>query len=196
MLSYPINKLNFDRSETMTQHLVITAVGTDRPGVCNQVVHLVTQSGCNIVDSRIALFGNEFTLIMLLDGSNAAITRVETTLPLLGQEHDLITIMKRTSTHEQLDNAYTIEVFVESDDKPGLTEQFTNFFAEKNIGLSSLSAQTISKDKISSASDQFHIAITASVDSDCNLMQLQEDFDSLCQGLTVQGSLNFIKNSQ
>ncbi|KJY81471.1 glycine cleavage system protein R [Vibrio galatheae] len=180
----------------MTQHLVITAVGTDRPGVCNQVVHLVTQSGCNIVDSRIALFGNEFTLIMLLTGNNAAITRVETTLPLLGQEHDLITIMKRTSTHSYLDNTYTLEVFVESDDKPGLTEKFTNFFAAKNIGLSSLSAQTISKDKIGSDSDQFHIAITAAVEAGCNLMQLQEEFDTLCHSLSVQGSLNFLKNSQ
>ncbi|KOO14519.1 MULTISPECIES: glycine cleavage system protein R [Vibrio] len=180
----------------MTQHLVITAVGTDRPGVCNQVVHLVTQSGCNIVDSRIALFGNEFTLIMLLSGNNAAVTRVETTLPLLGQEHDLITIMKRTSTHAHLDNAYTLEVFVESEDKPGLTEKFTHFFAQKNIGLSSLSAQTIDKDKINAETNQFHIAITATVDSECNLMQLQEEFDNLCQQLSVQGSLNFIKNSQ
>ncbi|NVD07172.1 glycine cleavage system protein R [Vibrio sp. JPW-9-11-11] len=180
----------------MTQHLVITAVGTDRPGVCNQVVHLVTQSGCNIVDSRIALFGNEFTLIMLLSGTNAAATRVETTLPLLGQEHDLITIMKRTSPHAHLNHTYTLEVFVESEDKPGLTEKFTNFFAEKEIGLSSLSAQTIDKGKVDSQSDQFHIAITATVESECNLMQLQEEFDTLCRSLAVHGSLNFIKNSQ
>lgn len=79
----------------MKQHLVLTAVGTDRPGICNQVVKLVTQAGCNIVDSRIAIFGNEFTLIMLLTGNASHITRVETQLPLLGQEHDLITIMKR-----------------------------------------------------------------------------------------------------
>ncbi|WP_100754215.1 glycine cleavage system protein R [Vibrio salilacus] len=180
----------------MTQHLVITAVGTDRPGVCNQVVHLVTQSGCNIVDSRIALFGNEFTLIMLLSGSNSATTRVETTLPLVGQQHDLITIMKRTSPHAHLDHTYTLEVFIESEDKPGLTERFTNFFAAKEIGLSSLSAQTIDKNKIGSENNQFHIAITATVETECNLMQLQEEFDTLCHSLEVQGSLNFIKNSQ
>ncbi|MBO0217233.1 glycine cleavage system transcriptional repressor, partial [Vibrio sp. Vb2880] len=34
----------------MKQHLVLTAVGTDRPGICNQLVQLVTQAGCNIVD--------------------------------------------------------------------------------------------------------------------------------------------------
>ncbi|WP_260259051.1 glycine cleavage system protein R [Vibrio intestinalis] len=180
----------------MTQHLVITAVGTDRPGVCNQVVHLVTRSGCNIVDSRIALFGNEFTLIMLLSGNNAAITRVETTLPLLGQEHDLITMMKRTSKHDHPNNSYTLEVFIESDDKPGLTEKFTQFFANKQIGLSSLSAQTHEKDKLHADSDQFHLALTALVDSECNLMQIQEEFNELCAELSVKGSLNFIKNSQ
>ena len=179
----------------MTQHLVITAVGTDRPSVCNQVVHLVTQSGCNIIDSRIALFGKEFTLIMLLSGKANNITRVETTLPLLGQEHDLITIMKRTSTHDIIENSYTVEVFVESVDKIGLTEQFTQFFADRNIGLDSLSARTIHKSKVQLDNDQFHISITASLPSECNLMQLQEEFGALCQSLSVQGSLNFIKNS-
>ncbi|PQJ58930.1 glycine cleavage system transcriptional repressor [Vibrio jasicida] len=179
----------------MKQHLVLTAVGTDRPGICNQVVRLVTLAGCNIVDSRIAIFGNEFTLIMLLTGSASNVTRVETQLPLLGQEHDLITIMKRTSAHELLDNSYTMEVFIESEDRIGLTEKFTQFFADKQIGLHSLSAQTISKSKIQLDADQFHIAITASVSADCNLMQLQEEFDELCHTLNVEGSLNFIKNT-
>ncbi|GLT16412.1 glycine cleavage system transcriptional regulator [Vibrio zhanjiangensis] len=180
----------------MTQHLVITAVGTDRPGVCNHVVQLVTTSGCNIVGSRIALFGNEFTLIMLVSGNNANITRVETRLPLLGQELDLITIMKRTSEHTQMDSSYHVEVFVESDDKVGITEKFTQFFADRSIGLSSLSAQTIPKDKTQSENNQFHIAITAKVDAHYNLMQLSEEFEKLCASLDVLGSLNFIKNSQ
>ncbi|WP_068712532.1 glycine cleavage system protein R [Vibrio tritonius] len=180
----------------MTQHLVITAVGTDRPGICNEIVRLVTQSDLNIVDSRIALFGKEFTLIMLVSGTASALSRIETRLPLLGQEHDLITLLKRTSPHECLDNTYLVEVFVESEDKPGLTEKFTTFFANRNIGMESLSAQTISKTKLGSDANQFHIAITAKVDSGYNLMQLQEEFDNLCQQLNVHGSLNFIKNSQ
>lgn len=184
-----------NKSNAMTQHLVITAMGTDRPGICNQVVHLVTQAGCNIIDSRIAMFGNEFTLIMLLSGSSNGIARVETTLPLLGQDQDLITIMKRTSPHNPLSNCYTLEVFIESDDRVGLTEQFTQFFADKQIGLSMLSAQTIDKSLVQLEKDQFHIAITASVNSECNLMQLQEDFNDLCTKLSVQGSLNFIKNT-
>lgn len=180
----------------MSQHLVITAVGSDRPGIVNKVVRLVTRAGCNIVDSRIALFGNEFTLIMLINGNNSSITRVETSLPLLGQEHELITIMKRTSPHTEPANTYTVEVFIESADKPGLTEQFTQFFADREIGLASLSAQTIEKEKARQEQDQFHIAMTALVEAERNLMQLQEEFKALCDTLSVSGHLNFIKNGQ
>jgi len=180
----------------MSQHLVITAVGTDRPGICNQIVHLVTQSGCNIVDSRIALFGNEFTLLMLLSGNSNNITRVETTLPIIGQEHELITMMKRTSPHQESAHSYTVEIFVESDDKKGLTEKFTQFFADRNIGLASLSAQTINKQKLNRNNNLFQITMSATVDAEYNLMQLQEEFSELCTTLLVQGSLNFIKNSQ
>lgn len=180
----------------MSQHLVITAVGSDRPGISNQIVHLVTQAGCNIVDSRIALFGNEFTLIMLLSGNASAITRVETTLPVLSQEHGLITMMKRTSPHQDSDKSYKVEIFIESDDKQGLTEKFTEFFAQRDIGLASLSARTIDKNKTAGDVNLFQITMSATVDAEYNLMQLHEEFNNLCTQLEVQGSLNFIKNSQ
>ena len=180
----------------MTQHLVITVVGTDRPGICNQIVRLVNQSGCNIVDSRIALFGDEFTLIMLLNGSNASVTRIETMLPPLGQQHELITITKRTSKHNQIAHSLMMEATIESDDRPGLIEHFTQFFADRNIGLSSLSAQSLEKVKCHAQENHFHISISASLGEEVNLLQLREEFDQLCNSLVVDGSLNFLTNHQ
>ena len=105
-------------------------------------------------------------------------------------------MMKRTSKHDALPNQYTVEVFIESEDRVGLTEQFTQFFADKQIGLASLSAQTIVKERAGTEVDQFQIALTANVEENCNLMQLQEEFDSLCHRLSVKGSLNFISGSK
>jgi glycine cleavage system transcriptional repressor len=190
------NSTHLSKNTIMTQHLVITAVGTDRPGICNQIVRLTNQSGCNIVDSRIALFGDEFTLIMLLNGNNASITRVETMLPLLGQQYEFITITKRTSKHNQIDHTLTMEATIDSDDKPGLVEHFTRFFADRNIGLSSLSAQSAEKVKSHAKQNHFHIALSASLGEAINLLQLREEFDQLCNSLAVDGSLNFIKNNQ
>ncbi|HHY0819228.1 TPA: ACT domain-containing protein, partial [Klebsiella pneumoniae] len=37
----------------MTHYLVVTAIGTDRPGIVNEVTRHVSGCGCNIVDSRL-----------------------------------------------------------------------------------------------------------------------------------------------
>lgn len=175
----------------MSQYLVITAVGTDRPGISNKVTHLVTESNCNIVDSRIASFGNEFTLIMLLSGSANAISRIENTLPLLGQQHDLNTMMKRTSPHQEKDIFYTIDAFVESEDRPGLTEKFTDFLANRDIDLKTLSAQTLKKGE---NQNTFQIQITAEIFQECHIIEIQEEFEALCASLNVSGKINFYKN--
>lgn len=175
----------------MPQYLVITAVGTDRPGISNKVTRLVTESSCNIVDSRIASFGNEFTLIMLLSGTANAISRIENTLPLLGQQHDLITMMKRTSPHQEKDIFYAIDAFIESEDRPGLTEKFTDFLANRDIDLKTLSAQTLKTDD---GNNTFQIQITAEIFKECHIIEIQEEFDSLCASLNASGKINFYKN--
>ena len=79
--------------------LVVTAIGEDRPGIVSQLTKLVSETNCNIIDSRIAILGNEFTFIMLLEGDMAAISRVEYSIPTKSVELGLLTIMKRTSQH-------------------------------------------------------------------------------------------------
>ena len=83
----------------MIHHLVVTAIGTDRTGIVNQVIRHVSECGCNIVDSRLAILGREFTFIMLLSGEWNAITQVEHSLPRKSHELELITLMKRTAPH-------------------------------------------------------------------------------------------------
>ena len=87
----------------MTMHanhqLVLTAIGEDRSGIVGELTQLVSDCNCNIIDSRIAILGNEFTFIMLLSGDMASISRVEHTLPAKGMELGLLTMMKRTSSH-------------------------------------------------------------------------------------------------
>lgn len=175
----------------MEHYLVITAVGTDRPGISNEISHLVTQCGCNIVDSRLALFGTEFTIIMLLSGNANAISRVESTLPLKAQEQELITVMKRTTKHQARFFPYTADFHIEADDTPGLIEQFTLFFATRKVDISSLSAHTVEAESDDST-NHFILQISTNLPEGCNLMTLQEEYEALCLNLQVKGTVNFI----
>lgn len=175
----------------MVHHLVITAVGSDRPGICNRLTQVVTHSGGNIIDSRIALFGTEFTLIMLISGETNAITRIETLLPSMSAEHDLMVVMKRTAPHQPPQYTYKVECTIESEDRVGLTEAFTQFFSNHQINISELSAQTqkAATSQQTEQTDQFHIFISGLTELDMDANQLEQAFKRLCQTLSVNGDL-------
>ncbi|WP_105902509.1 glycine cleavage system protein R [Vibrio gangliei] len=173
----------------MIHHLVITAVGSDRPGICNRLTQVVTRSGGNIVDSRIALFGKEFTLIMLVSGEMTAITKIETVLPSVSVEHDLMVVMKRTAPHQTPQYTYKVDCTVQSEDRVGLTEAFTQFFSNHQINISELSAQTFASTHEAEA-DQFHIQIAGLTELEIDTDKLIASFNNLCDTLSVSGHLN------
>ncbi|GAB6264390.1 glycine cleavage system protein R [Photobacterium sp. CCB-ST2H9] len=174
----------------MEHYLVITAIGTDRPGITDEITRHISLSGCNIEDSRLAIFGSEFTFILLLSGTAASISRVEATLPMRAQQLDLLTMMKRTTRHEHRFYPYTAEFHVEGNDAPGLIEKFTHFCATRQIDISALSAHSQEEDD-NSGEDQLTLQLSTNLPEGCNLMSLQEEFEDLCQTVQVTGTVTF-----
>lgn len=167
----------------MEHHLVITAVGQDRPDIVNQITRHVSDCGCNIVDSRLALYGSEFTLIMLLSGNWNAITRIETTLPLKSQELDLVTVVKRTTQHEQRHYHARANLKIKVPDSAGIIRQFTQFISDHGLSLASLRSQLAQQD--------LELEMVAFVpDDSVSTVQMQHQFEQLCQKVgTVSASL-------
>ena len=46
----------------MDTHLVISAIGHDRPGLIDEFSRAILDCGCNIGDSRMAVLGNELAM--------------------------------------------------------------------------------------------------------------------------------------
>jgi glycine cleavage system transcriptional repressor len=51
------------------QYLVLSALGPDRPGLVAEVTEYLTERGGNIEDSRMAVFGAEFGMLILVSAS-------------------------------------------------------------------------------------------------------------------------------
>lgn len=58
--------LRSSRSLSTTTHLVVNAVGTDRPGIVSEVTQHVVEAGGNVGESQAAKLGHHFSLMMLL----------------------------------------------------------------------------------------------------------------------------------
>ncbi|MBD2800280.1 glycine cleavage system transcriptional repressor [Xenorhabdus sp. M] len=171
------------------QHfLVITALGTDRPGIVNTITRLASTCGCNIEDSRLAMFGEEFTFIMLLSGSWNAIALIESTLPQKGAELELLIVMKRTRCGIQTKFPSTITVKVDVDDSPGIVERFTSLFTAQNLNIAELVSKTHPAEKNSHA--RLKIQITGHHALDDNGALFKETFHRLCEELNAQGNIS------
>lgn len=170
----------------MPHYLVLTAIGTDRTGIVSELTQLVNECGCNIDDSRMAIFGNEFTFIMLLSGGLAAITQIENKLPPVANTLDLITMMKRTSNHTMKEFTQHFDVSYQVEDTPGILKEVTNFFAERQIDLSSLTS------KLDKERNMMQANILISLTDGTASENLIEDFNKLCQKLGLNGEIKRI----
>lgn len=177
----------------IVNYLVINAIGRDRPGISHQLFKLISAAGCNIIDSKISIFGEEFTLMMYISGNPAQITQAENSLPRFCADNQLLSTMKRTDQQHHQQKQYRLEANVECGDRLGIVESFTDFYASRNIDIESMSAKTITNvDSTQEGDKRFHIFCMAHVDDSHNLMQLQEDFDAMCQQHDIEGTLNFV----
>ncbi|WP_026349451.1 glycine cleavage system protein R [Arsukibacterium perlucidum] len=128
----------------MSQQLVITAIGADRTGIVSKLARLVTDYNANIIDSRMAVFGNEFTFIMLIQGDQAAISKIEYLIPALGLELDLTTMTKRTTARPRTQVVVHYVLEYSGPDRVGTLGAITGLMASHNIYIGSLQSATTS----------------------------------------------------
>jgi len=167
----------------MSQYLVLTAMGADRTGCVSELTKLASECECNILDSRMAIFGSEFTFIMLLNGDARAINKIEARLPAVAHSLELITMMKRTSGHRTFDLVKHYEAEYAGIDQPGILQAMTAFFATRKIDISSLKSEI---DPVTNEmSGNMLFALTEKISFD----DLEHDFLELCQQIDVQGCI-------
>lgn len=61
---------------TGEQYLVLSAVGRDRPGLVAAVTEFLVERGCSVEESRMAVLGGEFGMIMLVRGPSDRVSKL------------------------------------------------------------------------------------------------------------------------
>src|SRR3954454_14423139 len=69
--------------------LIITAVGPDRPGIVGELTGIMHAAGGNLLDSRMVNLRGEFAILILLEGTDDATTKMRTQLPAAGESMGL-----------------------------------------------------------------------------------------------------------
>ena len=173
------------------KYLVISAQGKDRPGIVNTLSKAALDSGCNITNSRMAVLGGEFALILLINGSEEAVAAMQQRLPALEEELQLSIIAKPTSPRvaEQRWLPYRVEVVAM--DHPGIVHPITEFFSKQNINIEEVETETYAAPH--TGTTMFSLSMTVAVPDAVSISRLRETFIEFCDQLNLDAVIEPVK---
>jgi glycine cleavage system transcriptional repressor len=119
----------------MKQHLAVTAIGSDRPGLLHEFVRTVADCGGSISESRMLSLGQEFGLQLLVSGNWHAIARLEKDLARLGEGNGLHVHLKRTEARGRREDHIPYSIDVVCLDQPGIVAGLTGFFTSRGVEI-------------------------------------------------------------
>ncbi|MGQ0592699.1 MAG: glycine cleavage system protein R [Gammaproteobacteria bacterium] len=175
----------------MQNHFVISALGNNRPGLVHQLSKAVKDCGCNILDSRMAVLGGEFAVILLLAGTWDAIAKIESMIPRLEDSLDLTLISRRTEIREKVANLMPYAVEVVASDRPGIVHDIAQFFSSRDINIEELFTGSYSA--AHTGTPMFSLHVTISVPTNTSIAALRGEFMDLCDQLNLDAVMEPVK---
>ena len=171
----------------MNKHLVISALGKDRPGIVNELSKAILDCGGNVEDSRMTVLGGEFALILLVSGHWSAIAKLEHQLPVLEKKLELTLLSRHTEPRSVRANMVPYVVDVVAMDHSGIVHDIAEFFATRQINIEEMSTWTYPA--AHTGTPMFSLNMTVSVPSNLNIGRLRQEFTEFCDVLNLDATL-------
>ena len=175
----------------MKQFLVVSVLGEDRPGILHDLARAVRDCGCNVVESRMTVLGGEFAMLLLVSGNWNTVTKLEGSLPKLGEKLGLTVSSRRTNEREPRHDLVPYAIDVVCLDQPGIVYNLANFFAERNIGIADLA--TRSYPAAHTGAPMFAVQMAVNIPADMHVGTLREEFMDFCDQLNLDAIMEPIK---
>jgi glycine cleavage system transcriptional repressor len=174
----------------MTQQLVVTILGTDKFGMLSAIAETVCESGCNILDSRQAVFGQDFSLTMIIEGSQTAIAKAEFAIPQTCHKLELLCLLKRTKKHCKQNLEHIADVVIVGENTPGVIKKITAFFTEFTISVSAFRLTTTKKsDAVRDPIDSMKCKMVVSIPHALSVDEVEVAFQTLMTELQLHGTI-------
>lgn len=171
----------------MKQQLIVTILGYNNPSILSEIANVVSDTNCNILDSRQAVYGKDFSLTMILEGSQSEIIKAEIKIPQSCQKLDLLSMMKRTRQHCKQNLEHLVDVEFSGNDTLGVIQKITSLFANNQVSVSAFRQKTFTNQD--TQQDMMRCKMVASVPDGVNLKEVENQFIALLNSLQLTGSI-------
>jgi glycine cleavage system transcriptional repressor len=172
-------------------HLVISALGEDRPGIVNQLSKAIYELDCNITDSRMTVLGGEFAILLLVEGPWNLLAKLEDQVPELQDRLQLTITTRRTGERVSQANLLPYGVDVVALDHPGIVYSLASFFSDKNINIEDMT--TSSYAAAHTGTPMFSVRMSIGIPADIHIAGLRDEFMDFCDSMNLDAVLEPIK---
>lgn len=130
-------------------HVVVTAVGADRPGIVAAVTRVFVDQGCNLEDSSMTILRGQFAMMLVIDApGSVGAADLESALAEPADALDLIVAVRPLREPRPPDpgalggsGSWTVSVY--GSDRPGIVHGIAEMLAGEGVNITDLTTRVI-----------------------------------------------------
>lgn len=158
------------------EYMVLSAMGEDRVGLVEELSDRISGALLNIEDSRMALLGGEFSIIMLLSGETGRLEAVQSGLGEWEKALGLSLRIKKTSPPSQ-EEGQTYKLETVSPDSQGLVHMLTAVLKKYDVNIEDLKTEV--KPTPWTGTPMFHLKGSIVIPPTRDIRELREELIQL-----------------
>ena len=175
----------------MTQLIVLSAIGSDRTGVVQDITKVIMACDGNIEESRMTTLGEEFAMLMLVSGNWHTLGKLELELGKLGKNDNLTFTIRKTGERPAKKDRMPYAVDVVSLDHQGIVFGLANFFASQDIEIADVATRRYAA--AHTGAPMFAVQMAVNIPSSVHIAQLRDEFLELSDRLNLDAILEPVK---
>jgi glycine cleavage system transcriptional repressor len=159
------------------EHLILTATGPDKVGLVQKLSRFISGRGCNIEDSKMAVFYGEFAIILLISGDSASLAMISEHQGQIEKETGLSISIKAPSAWKPSEIFLPYRLVASCMDHPGIVYQISGLLSGMGINIQSLETKTYSAPV--SGTPLFQLEAHINVPARTNITDVRERLEAL-----------------
>lgn len=187
LLGFQLANINLQTSNSLM--LVLTVIGSDRPGLVEMVARIVAAHGGNWLESRMSRLGGEFAGIIRVEIPAAAQAGLERELAGLSAQG--LTVVSRASGAEPVAGRRFAALDLVGLDRPGIVRDISQALARAGANVEELTTSCESAPM--SGEPLFKAAIKISLPDACDTTAIRRELEEIAANLLVDISLEPIE---
>jgi glycine cleavage system transcriptional repressor len=174
-------------------NMILTAVGPDRVGLVEKISEFIVLHGCNIEDSKMAVFCGEFALILLISGAGNDLHRLANAHQELGVRTGLNVWIKSPSRKTSPGSAPSYRLTASCLDRPGVVHKLSSVLSLMGINIESMETKTYAAPV--SGTPIFRLEALLSVPATVNINAVRNRFGEIQKEENIDLELFLIANT-